>query len=87
MPEFELPSRPPVHISLIAFDQDEDGKQAIVKFEILDGREDEGRLLIQEDVHIPDSCEDFDLIIRNAAKTLHARLLKATAHLAEHYGL
>ena len=42
MPELELLSRPSVHISLISFSQDEDGKEATVKFEILDGREDEG---------------------------------------------
>ena len=79
----------PIRVSLITFNQDEEGKEVevMVKFEIMDGREERETLSMREWVQCPASCEDFDRIIQDAAKALHGRLVRATASLSQQYGL
>ncbi len=78
-----------VRVSRVFFEEhyEEDGDRAMVKFEITYGQEDGETLSMREWVHCPASCEDFDRIIRDAAKALHTRLLRATANLSQQYGL
>ena len=84
----ELEPKDLVRVRFITFNQDEeDGERAIVEFEIMDGQEDEEPLSMGEWVSCPASCEDFDRIIRDAAKALRTRLLRATANLSQQYGL
>lgn len=75
----------PIRVSLITFNQDEE--EVMVKFEIMDGREERETLSMREWVQCPASCEDFDRIIQDAAKALHGRLVRATASLSQQYGL
>ena len=76
-----------VRIVRIVFNQDEDEREASVKFEIVEGEEIDEILSIEEMVPCSPSSDDFGQIIQDAAKSLHSRLLNATDSLAKHYGL
>ncbi len=83
MPESDIAIR----IVRIDFSQGENGRDASVKFDIVEGEELDEVLSIEEYIPCPSNSDDFVQIVQDAAKSLHSRLLKATDSLAKRYGL
>ena len=73
-----------IHIGLITFDDYE--REAVVRFEVVEGEELDEIISLSQRVPCPDR-EDFDTIIQDAAKALYGRLQEATYSLARQYGL